>query len=367
MVVTPLVSKRGRDAQGYIWLAEKLRRAILNGDIRVGESLPPVKRLGADHGVAPETARRAAKQLEREGLLAAEPRQGFRVLARVNDPERGLPIAFVVSAAEQPGMWDDFHRLLLAALQSAAAERGWAFLAVGMGNRSGQEVMEQLRDCRACGLVLDSVNAALVAAVSRVGLPTVMMDAWEPEMRLDAVAQDSFQGALLATRHLLERGHRRIAWLGPASQSVQSRERYGGFCAALAGSGADIVPDFMRDVPWQEVPASAREMLRRPDRPTAALGMWYGAAEAWHRAAAELGLSPGRDFELVGWASEESYDGAYRALFGAGPVPATMVWSVTELARLTVARLAERRVRPEMPPALIKVPVRLRPAGGVNP
>jgi len=346
--------------RGYVWLAGELRAAIAAGTIPAGDSLPPTRQLGAEHGVSPETARRAVKELEAEGLVTSEPRHGCRVQARANDPDRGLPVAFVVSEAEEMGLWDAFHRLLFAGLQKAAGDRGWSLLAVGVGGRSGRQVMEQLRDCRACGMVLDSMNADLLEAVGKMGLPAVMMDAWEPEMRLDAVVQDSFQGTLLATRHLIGRGHRRIAWLGPASQSVQSRERFGGFCAGLVGAGLEPEPAFMRDTPWPEVPETARALLARSDRPTAVLGMWYGAVAALVQAAAELGLASGRDVEIAGWTCDEEYDGAYRALFGGAPPPLTMVWSVAELARLTVARLAERRLKPAMPPALIKVPARLR-------
>src|SRR5437660_380168 len=49
---------------GYPWVAAKLRQAIAAGDIRVGDSIPSVKALGANYNVSSETARRAAKQLE---------------------------------------------------------------------------------------------------------------------------------------------------------------------------------------------------------------------------------------------------------------------------------------------------------------
>ena len=139
---------------------------------------PPSKVLGKRYGTSPETARRAAKKLQREGLVSSEPRQGFRVLARVNDPDRGLPIAFVVSDSERPGLWSGFYRELFAGLQSAAAERNWPMLALGTGGRSGRAVMEQLRDCRACGMVLDSMNSDLVKAVTAMDMPAVMMDSW---------------------------------------------------------------------------------------------------------------------------------------------------------------------------------------------
>src|SRR5438045_3127005 len=98
-----------QESKGYSWLAGQLRDAIVAGEIPAGDCLPGSKLLSKKFGTSPETARRAAKKLQHEGLLASEPRHGFRVLARVNDPNRGLPIAFVVSDAEQPGAWNTFH------------------------------------------------------------------------------------------------------------------------------------------------------------------------------------------------------------------------------------------------------------------
>jgi len=356
----PPANHAGRNSS---WLAGLLRRKIGTGGMPVGEYLPTVRELSGEHGVSRETARRAIKLLEAEGLVAAEARHGVRVLARVNDPDRGLPVAFVASRPEGPGLWDDFHRMLLAGLQKAAAERGWSLLAVAGVGRSGREVTEQLRDCRVCGIVLDTISPEVVAAVRRLGMPAVMMDAWDPEMSLDAAVQDGFQGALLAAQHLAGRGHRRIGWLGPIAESAQSRERFGGAAAGIAAAGLELVPEFLADTPRAGAPAAARRMLSRPDRPTAVLGLWHEAAAALVRAATELGLRPGSDLDVVGWTPEEQYDTVYRALFDGGAPPATMVWSVAELARAAVARLAERRAKPALAPALIKIPVRLRLAG----
>lgn len=345
---------------GYASLAAKLRSAIQAGTIPVGSRLCPVKELAARHGVAQETARRAAKLLEREGLVAAQARQGFRVLARANDPDRGLPLAFVVASGESTQLWNSLHQSLFACLQKAAADRGWPMLAVGTGARSARAVMQQLRDCRVCGVVLDLVNADLLAEVGKVKLPAIMMDAWEPEMRLDAVVQDSFQGALLATKYLISRGHTRIGWLGKISQSVQSQERFGGMASALASAGLMSRPGFMEDTPGHKTAQAARRLLKRKDRPTAVLGLWYDASAELVHAATELGLKPGKDVEIVGWSSAETYDSAYRGMFAGAPLPTTMVWSIAELARLTISRLAERRANPALDPALIKVPVRIR-------
>jgi LacI family transcriptional regulator len=348
---------------GYADLAAVLREEINGGAIAVGATLAPVKELAARHGVCPETARRAAKLLESEGLVAAHARQGFRVLARANDPARGLPVAFVVSGVEKAEQWDGLYQSLFACLQKAAAARGWPIPAVGPGSRSSRDVMQQLQDCRVCGVVLDSMTPDLLAEFDRVRLPVVMMDSWDSEMRLDAVVQDSFQGALLATQHLISRGHTRIGWLGKISQSVQSQERFGGVAAALAAPGLKARPACMLDTPGDKTAAAARALLSRPDRPTGVLGLWHDAALELVRAAQELKLKPGRDVEIVGWCAEELYESWYCGLFAGAPVPTTMVWSMAQLARLTIARLAERRAFPALDPALIKVPVRCRNAG----
>ncbi|HOX05910.1 MAG TPA: GntR family transcriptional regulator [Planctomycetota bacterium] len=358
MPITKLVPSE--NAKGsYPWLAEQLKQAIQAGQVRAGANLPSTKEIGSKYGVSAETARRAAKQLEGEGLLVSHPRHGFKVHARANDPDRGLPVAFVLSGAEQPGLWNEFNRLLFAALQKAAAERGWSMLAVGTGERTSEQVIEQLRDCRVSGMILDAPDPGRLASAEKIGMPVVMMDAWEPAMHVDAVVQDSFQGALLAAEHLIAAGHKRIGWLGPISDSATSRERFGGAAAALAAAGLDIDQKLMADTPWEQLPEAARKLLERRDRPTAVLALWHNSVDALVPAAAELKLELGRDVAMVGWSAEEDWN-TYRGVLGDSPVPPTITWSIARLARRTIARLAERRSRPGMSPTLIKVPTRLR-------
>jgi LacI family transcriptional regulator len=355
-----MVLRRSEESdKGYAWLAGQLRRVIVAGDIAAGDALPSVKQIGSEYGVSSETARRAAKQLEAEGLLISEPRQGFRVLAKANDPDRGLPIAFIVSSAEQSALWPEFHRLLFAGLQKAAQERNWSLLAIGAGNRSGREVMAQLRDCRVCGMVLDSMNGDLLDAVAGMGLPVVMMDSWEQDMRLDAVVQDSFQGAMQAVKFLVERGHKRIGWLGHIGEDALGRERYGGTVAGIAGAGLPVIPEFLAHTPGGKEREAAMKLLSRRDRPTGLVGLWQGFPPALLSAAEELGLKVGRDVDVVGWSTEEGYD-SYCSLFKRGQIPPTMVWSITEVARNAIERLAIRRLNPSLAPVLVKVPARMK-------
>jgi LacI family transcriptional regulator len=62
----------------------------------------------------------------------------------------------------------------------------------------------------------------------------VLVDRRAPEPDQCAVASDDVLGGRLAAEHLLERGHRRIAFIGGASGLPQVQERHDGVAAAVA-------------------------------------------------------------------------------------------------------------------------------------
>ncbi len=353
----------GQNGRTSLGLGTRLRADIAAGRIAPGAYLPAERQLAADSGVAPMTARRALKVLEREGLVAAEPRRGYRVLARANDPDRGAPIAYVLSPHPGPELWDELHKEFVSGFQQAAGGRGWSLLAVGCEDRSNQEVLEHLRTARVCATILDTPSRELMAEIQQAGMPVLAVDDWREDLDIDAVVQDGFRGGLLAGAWLAERGHERIGWLGPVGVSRQGLERFGGAAAALAARELEIPPALRQQLDNPESPEGvrrAREILSRPDRPTAVLTLWQGTTAAMVKAARELDLVPMRDFEMVGWSTEAGYETGFLPLFAGGPVPPAVVWSVETLARTAVARLSERRQDAGLPVIKLKVPTRLR-------
>ncbi len=346
-------------------LAALLREEISEGRIPSGEFLRTERQLAIEHGMARMTVRRALKTLESEGLIAAEPRHGYRVLARAADPDKGFPVAYVLSSQNDATGLDPLHQMILGAFQRAASRRGWSLLGVNSGDRPQGEVMEQLRAARVCGVALDTVNRDLLRLVDRAGIPAVMVDAWLEDSPFDLVLQDNYRGAFLAAQYLVGRGHERIAWLGPVGATGHSRARFGGAVAALAGAGRELPPGLRFDAGDYDVRPRAGEFLDRPDRPTGILALWRTTSLELAAAAAERGLVLGRDLDIVGWSPEEEYEDYCDAAREHGPVPAAVVWSVEHMTRMTMSRLAERRADPELPPVRISVPTGLRlPEGG---
>jgi DNA-binding LacI/PurR family transcriptional regulator len=341
---------------------ERIRKFILSGAVPPGSLLPGLRRMSREHKAALTTVHQALTTLVAEGLIAAEPRRGYRVLYGADDDERTRPVAYVTSQRGGPGEWEPFFQELLVAFQDAAHSRGWTMLGVGAADQDHAAVMRQLAGARSWGVLLERANPELVAMVRASGLPAIIVRPGAEDAGLDAVMQDNYQGGMLAAEHLLARGHRRIAWVGATVRTGYSLARLAGASAALLRAGAELAPELRVETSGDNARERARELLRRPERPTAILALWREEAIDVAAAARELGLVAGSDFDMVGWCVEEQYERGYRPAFAGGPVPPTVVWSARAMANLAVSRLAERRANPGLEAVRIHVPVTLRVA-----
>jgi DNA-binding LacI/PurR family transcriptional regulator len=344
-------------------LSEVLRDEIVTGGFLAGHLMPGERTLAREHGVSPKTARRALKLLEAQGLLAAESRRGYRVMSKALDPERGCPLAFVVSA--DGSSYAPFHRSLLDALQRSASISGWSMLGIGIDHLAPAEILERLRGARACAAIVDAVDQGLVELIAETGIPVVMVNSPTESLIHDSVVQDGFMGGFSAGQWLAGRGHSRIAFIGPQVRGgvLQIVERYSGAVGGLAREGLGLAPDMEIAVPLRNreaAVAAARKLLERSDRPTGILALWQGVALAVGEAAASLGMTVGRDFDMVGWFGEEDYGADYLSSFGAGGAPATVVWSEAEMAEACIARVLQRRENRELKPLTIKIPTKLK-------
>ncbi len=62
-------------------IMDQFRSLIERGELRAGDSLPTVRQLAGDLGVAPNTVARAYAELQEEGWLTCEGRRGTHVAA----------------------------------------------------------------------------------------------------------------------------------------------------------------------------------------------------------------------------------------------------------------------------------------------
>jgi LacI family transcriptional regulator len=119
---------------------------------------------------------------------------------------------------------------------------------------------------------------------------------------LSSVADDRL-GGYLATRHLLDLGHRRIGLIAGPSYASSSRGRIAGYREAMAEAGVDLDPAWITGASFSiDAGVEAAEMLMRlPARPTAIFAVNDNTAIGAMSALRRLDLAIPEDVSLVGY------------------------------------------------------------------
>jgi LacI family transcriptional regulator len=137
----------------------------------------------------------------------------------------------------------------------------------------------------------------------REGMPVVMIDRNVPNVQVDAVLPDHQLGGFLATQHLLQLGHTRIACIAGPSSITPSAERITGYRNALEQAGISYDENLVirGDYHAQSGMEITNSLLKMNPRPTAIFALNDLMALGALRAAAEAGCSVPRDLAVVGY------------------------------------------------------------------
>lgn len=220
-------------------------------------------------GVSNATVSRA---LSGSPLIPQETRDRITDLARslnyrvnasaANLRKQGVSTVGVVMlhSADRPAQAaaDPFMMAMVATLADALAERNQDMLLA----RYGAERLHQLPDLvatgRAAGLIVMGQWSAHEAlnAMARQGLPMVAWGATVPGTLYPVVGCDNEQGAYLATRHLLDQGCRRMAFLG-SLEHPEVALRHRGYLRALDEAGVAAHADWQHSVLFSEPSSQA--------------------------------------------------------------------------------------------------------------
>ena len=142
-------------------------------------------------------------------------------------------------------------------------------------------------------------------AFVRAGAPVVVLDAFHP--RLPSVRIDDVAGGALATQHLIDLGHERIAFVGdrtdPGLGFVSSARRRDGYRRALQQAGLPVVGELQREGPHGRPVAHrlTRELLTLDEPPTAIFAASDTQALGVLEAASFEGFTVPDDLSVVGF------------------------------------------------------------------
>ena len=129
------------------------------------------------------------------------------------------------------------------AVEDVASAQGLAVIFCNSDHDAGREAgyLDLLTEQRVQGVLItptEELSPGLDVLRGR-GVPVVLVDRRAPAPGQCSVAVDDVLGGRLAADHLLERGHRRIAFVGGSSGLPQMMERHAGVVAAVRETCGD--------------------------------------------------------------------------------------------------------------------------------
>jgi DNA-binding LacI/PurR family transcriptional regulator len=216
-------------------------------------------------------------------------------------------IGFVIYEKQYPVVLNPFYSPIFESVLQTCARKGYSlFISSDRDLRlpNGQTCVKKQMD----GIILaGQSDAQMVMDLRRQNMPVVVLNNALDVDDLLCVTTDQYGGALLAMRHLTERGHRKIGLIAGAFSPHVYTSRYNGYCDVLREIGQTIDLRFVQtiDPTAEQAMQCASMMLSLPDRPTAIFCTNDTIAIGTMKAALRAGLRIPQDLSIIGFDDSE--------------------------------------------------------------
>jgi len=256
------------NAQKYVVLANLLGGRIESGELKPGARLPSMADLRQLYGASQPTAERAYSLLERDGLIIRKPYRGVFV-ADLQQTRRQC-----VLGVSMPSSLDGhiYYERVLRGIRSVAHHEQLELLILHENSVLRWEKVD--------GVILTTQSRTVFESLPQ-GMPAISV--LQPLRSGVSVVSDEQQGMRMAVEHLLELGHRSIAFMtsGLIPSCVSdifypnaASDRISGYFAAMRDGGIEPDPRWLRPLRDPCEPVLGFEELGR-------LGMRRWLEEDW--------------------------------------------------------------------------------------
>lgn len=309
-------------------LRHKIADAILsdyidNGKLASGAALPTVRDLQREYAVSSGTILSAIAILETQGIVKSRHGSGCYITGNSDEPSQSngnqnstRSLGLICNSSV-----DYFQSRLHRGVDAVCHEHGYS-VTVAATNYSYEEEqaqVERLIDAGCEGIVLYPVVRTKEQAktdylnTKYLDFPIVVVDLALPGQKRPQVLFDNYQLGRDMTMYLLDKGHRRIAFMDYRRKDTEfvhrsTMERYRGYLDAMKSAGRSVqdqdlwvLNHTMQEDATDSVSEILHDWLDRKDRPTAVIALEDARAALTITVARELGISVPEDLEIVGF------------------------------------------------------------------
>jgi DNA-binding LacI/PurR family transcriptional regulator len=254
-----------------------------------------------------------SRALRNSPLVNSETAERIRQIAdtmgyRANAVARGLvtrrtwTIGAVVTTIADP-----FIGEVVSGVEELANDKGYSVILANSNGDSERElrVVRLFQERRVDGIVVLSsrVGALYMPLLTELKVPIVLINSHHPDQFAHSVIIDNLGGSTAAVQHLIQLGHRRIAYIGDQNGLQSDTERFAGYRQALTLADYRFVPELVvhgSGTAEGSLPAMKR-LLALEEPPSAVFCYNDLTAVGALRAIRDKGLRVPEDISVIGF------------------------------------------------------------------
>lgn len=291
----------------YYQIKKQILTLIKNNVLKKDSPLPPEMELVAKYKVSRTVVGHALSDLAKEGYLyrirgkgtfVAEPKKNTKQETH-NIKTIGLIVADLAIS---------FHSDIARAIEDEAHKRDYQIILGNSDNNAQKEeaYMYRFANQKIKGIIVvtgkNSLHNKYFQHLDN-RIPFVIIDTFIDKVRADYVTTDDLTGAYEATKHLLDLGHRKIAYLAGRSDVSTSRIRLAGYKKALIEARIGFNEDLLKETDFTEESGyeAMKGFLAMENKPTAVFAVADMEAAGAIQAIREAGRQVPDDISVVGY------------------------------------------------------------------
>jgi len=243
----------------YKQISSHIIENINSGEYKDNQAVPNERELSELFNVSRITSKRALDELKRDGYIyrivgsgsyvtPKEQRQNLNGLSYLHRNEQNVIALVMPIEPKETGMIETINGA------SDVLNKSGYFLTVQnsyLNVKKEKEIIKSLVDRNIKGIILypvDSIsNMDLAIKLLIKNFPIVTIDRYYENVPNRSVYSDNQEGAYQITKHLIDNGHKKIAYISSTGIETCSsvRNRFTGYCKALNDFGIEIDDDII--------------------------------------------------------------------------------------------------------------------------
>ncbi len=264
----------------------------------------------------------------------------------------------------QPFLTNPFYSRVVEGMEIEVTRQNYNMLLTvipGEDNSQDLPLPKMVREKNVDGLCLvGQMPDSLLREVAARNIPTAVVDFYSDNVPGHYVVSDHGHGMRLAVDHLVELGHKRVAFINSTAGFWSFQEREKAFKESLSRAGMQSAGELVVDTDAKDAMDSVADFLKGPAKPTAVVCCNDYHAMMAMAAAGKVGLRVPDDLSVVG------FDDIEQASTVAKPGLTTIRVEKQEMGSKAINIVMDLINHPDAKPKRVETPVHLVVRGSTS-